>query len=33
MLARVKTMRDQLPLTGWEERTRRVFGIGDATKT
>ena len=33
MLARVKTMRDQLPLTGWEERTRRVFGIGDAAKT
>jgi ketol-acid reductoisomerase len=31
MLARVKAVRDQLPLTGWEERTRRAFGIGDAS--
>ncbi len=30
MLARVKALRDQLPLTGWEDRTRRAFGIGDA---
>jgi ketol-acid reductoisomerase len=30
MLARVKALRDQLPLSGWEDRTRRVFGIGDA---
>jgi ketol-acid reductoisomerase len=30
MLARVKAVRDQLPLTGWEERTRRAFRIGDA---
>ena len=30
MLARVKAMRDQLPLSGWEERTRRLFRIGDA---
>ena len=30
MLARVKAVRDQLPLTGWEGRTRRAFGIGDA---
>ena len=30
MLARVKAMRDQLPLTAWEERTRRLFRIGDA---
>jgi ketol-acid reductoisomerase len=30
MLARVKAIRDQLPLTEWEERTRRVFRIGDA---
>lgn len=31
MLGRVKAVRDQLPLTGWEERTRRLFGIGDAS--
>lgn len=30
MLARVKALRDHLPLTEWEERTRRVFRIGDA---
>jgi ketol-acid reductoisomerase len=30
MLARVKALRDQLPLSSWEDRTRRVFGIGDA---
>jgi ketol-acid reductoisomerase len=30
MLARVKAMRDQMPLSEWEERTRRVFRIGDA---
>jgi len=30
MLARVKALRDQLPLTGWEDRSRRAFGIGDA---
>jgi ketol-acid reductoisomerase len=28
MLARVKAVRDQMPLAGWEERTRRAFGIG-----
>jgi ketol-acid reductoisomerase len=30
MLARVKEMRDQMPLNGWEERARRAFRIGDA---
>ena len=30
MLARVKELRDQLPLTGWEDRARKVFRIGDA---
>jgi ketol-acid reductoisomerase len=30
MLARVKTVREQMPLAGWEERTRRAFGIGAA---
>jgi ketol-acid reductoisomerase len=30
MIARVKEMRDRMPLSGWEERTRRVFRIGDA---
>jgi ketol-acid reductoisomerase len=30
MLARVKAIRDQLPLSGWEERTRRAFRIGGA---
>jgi len=29
MLARVKAVRDQLPLSGWEQRTRRAFRIGD----
>lgn len=29
MLARVKAIRDQLPLTGWEDRARRAFRIGD----
>ncbi len=29
MLERVKALRDQLPLTGWEDRSRRAFGIGD----
>jgi ketol-acid reductoisomerase len=29
MLARVKALRDQLPLTEWEERSRRAFRIGD----
>jgi ketol-acid reductoisomerase len=33
MIARVKTIRDQLPLTEWELRTRRAFGIGDAADT
>lgn len=33
MLGRVKALRDQLPLSGWEDRTRRVFGIGDAAAT
>ncbi|HJQ85558.1 MAG TPA: ketol-acid reductoisomerase [Candidatus Binatia bacterium] len=28
MLARVKAVRDQMPLNQWEERTRRAFGIG-----
>jgi ketol-acid reductoisomerase len=32
MIARVKTIRDQLPLTEWELRTRRAFGIGDAAE-
>jgi len=31
MLARVKALRDQLPLTEWEDRSRRAFGIGDVT--
>jgi len=30
MLARIKAIRDQLPLSEWEERTRRAFRIGDA---
>jgi len=30
MLARVKEVRDRLPLTEWEERARRAFRIGDA---
>jgi ketol-acid reductoisomerase len=30
MLARVKALRDQLPLSQWEERTRRGFRIGAA---
>ena len=30
MLARVKALRDQLPLTGWEDSARRGFRIGDA---
>jgi ketol-acid reductoisomerase len=29
MLARVKALRDQLPLNDWEARTRRAFGIGE----
>jgi ketol-acid reductoisomerase len=29
MLARVKAIRDRLPLTEWEERSRRAFRIGD----
>jgi len=33
MIARVKTIRDQLPLTEWELRTRRAFGIGDAAES
>lgn len=33
MLARVKAVRDQLPLTDWEERTRRAFRIGAAAAT
>jgi len=33
MLARVKALRDQRPLRGWEDRTRRVFVIGDAAAT
>jgi ketol-acid reductoisomerase len=32
MLARMKALREQLPLTGWEERSRRAFGIGTAGK-
>jgi ketol-acid reductoisomerase len=32
MLARVKALRDQLPLGEWETRTRRAFRIGDATE-
>jgi ketol-acid reductoisomerase len=32
MLARVKALRDQLPLTEWEERSRRAFQIGDTTR-
>src|SRR5262245_45773721 len=31
MLARVKALRDQLPLTDWEERSRRAFRIGEIT--
>src|SRR5262249_17517407 len=31
MLARVKEVRDRMPLSEWEERTRRAFRIGDAT--
>jgi len=27
----VKALRDQLPLTEWEERSRRAFHIGDIT--
>ena len=30
MLARVKAIRDQLPLNAWEQRTRVAFRIGDA---
>jgi ketol-acid reductoisomerase len=30
MLARVKEVRDRLPLTEWEEHARRAFRIGDA---
>jgi ketol-acid reductoisomerase len=30
MLERVKTIRDQLPLTQWEARAREAFRIGDA---
>jgi len=30
MLARVKEVRDRMPLTEWEERARRAFRIGDA---
>ncbi len=30
MLARIKAVRDQMPLNAWEERARRVFRIGDA---
>jgi ketol-acid reductoisomerase len=33
MLARMKAVRDQLPLTEWEARTRRAFAIGDAAPT
>jgi len=33
MLTRMKTVRDQLPLNEWEERTRRAFRIGDAAVT
>ena len=29
MLARVKAIRDQLPLSAWEQRTRQAFRIGD----
>ena len=30
MLARVKAIRDQLPLSGWEQRTQEAFRIGGA---
>jgi ketol-acid reductoisomerase len=30
MFARVKAIREQMPLSGWEERARRAFRIGDA---
>jgi ketol-acid reductoisomerase len=30
MLARVKAIRDQMPLTGWEAKARQAFRIGDA---
>jgi len=30
MLARVKAIRDQLPLSGWERRTQEAFRIGGA---
>jgi ketol-acid reductoisomerase len=33
MLARIKAVRDQLPLTAWEARTRGAFRIGDAATT
>ena len=32
MLARVKALREQLPLTEWEERSRRAFHIGDTAR-
>jgi hypothetical protein len=28
----VKALRDQLPLSEWEERSRRAFRIGDAAR-
>jgi len=33
MLGRIKAIREQLPLTSWEARARRAFGIGDAAKS
>jgi len=32
MLARVKALRDQLPLTEWEDRSRRAFHIGETKR-
>jgi hypothetical protein len=32
MLTRIKAVRDQLPLTAWEERARRAFRIGEAAE-